>query len=198
MKEKQTLEIRIPEDVHSMKVHHVHFLLELKKFEDKDPSDAEMCRMNALFTELDLKTVQRFNKRDNKKIWNEIVQSFGNYKPKKKIPAKLEYDGKVYTFRSDFTKFPTDWFIDYSGANFELDPIDLISFVYIEEGLSYGEVDKHSNIINPRAERNEVFKKHLPLDTYLDIEGFFLKSWSVLAPLLIQTQKGKRRKKPKS
>ena len=77
MAEKKTLEIKIPENVHSMKVHHVHFLLELKKFEDKDPSDAEMCRMNALFTGLPLDTVKRFNKRDNKRIWNEIVESFG-------------------------------------------------------------------------------------------------------------------------
>lgn len=194
MADKQNLEIRIPDSVHSMKVHHVHFLLELKKFEDKDPTDAEMCRMNALFIDMDLAIVKRFPRRDNKKIWNEIVESFGHYQPKEKIPAYLIYDGKKYTFRSDFTKFPTDWFIDYSDANFELNPIDLISFCYIEEGLSYGEVDEHSNIINPRADRNKVFKEHLPLDTYLDIEGFFLRSWNVLEKLLTQHQKGRKRK----
>jgi len=217
---EKTKKLEIPADVSSMRIKHVHFLTELGQYEERDPTDAEVCRMNALFTGFELAQIKRFNMRDNRKLFNEIVKAYGTYQPVEKVPESLtypnpDYDEKkkkqveakggtyphakeiTYTVRMDFTKLPTDWFIDLSVIDFDVTPVDMMSLLYIEKGMTYGQVeeDGSENIINPRYKRNLVFSEHVPLSLFLDVQGFFLKSWSVLEPLLIQAQQENERRK---
>ncbi len=179
-------QIRIPNDVESMRIKHLPFLMESMKFEDREPTDGEIKRMNAEFTGIPLAKMGRFTKQDNKNLFNNIVDVFGTYS-QKKIPLEITYPDKdgneiTYEFLSDFSRLPYDWYVDKDEAEpyFDENPIDLAAFVYIEKGLSYGEPDKHDNVKNPRSVRNEIFKEHMPLSLFLDIQSFFLLNWDVL------------------
>lgn len=173
-----------------MRIEHLFFLRESVEFKDREPTFAEIRSMNANFTGLSTHQMGRYSKEDNLNLFNAILESFSTYK-QDSLPLEITYpdsNGKdqTYVLMSDFSKLPYDWWVDRDEAaehseNFENNPIDLASFVYIEKGMSYGEPDEHDNVKNPRSIRNEVFKKHMPLNLFLDIQSFFLLNWHVLA-----------------
>ena len=172
--------INIPESTDEMRIEHLKFLLELAKFDD-EPNIIDKCRLNSIFTGIPIQKMKRYSATDNKNLFDSINEVFAKHTTKP-CPLELTYEGQTYTFRFDFTLHPIDWDDDYKNAQdkFEENPIDLVSFCYIEKGMSYGESDEQQNPKNPRSVRNEVFKKHLPLSTYLDIQAFFLLSYNVL------------------
>lgn len=189
--------INIPADTDSMRINHLPFLLELNEFKGKDISIVDKCRLNSVFTGIDFDTLKKHSKADNLALFNEITKSYGEYTPKA-IPTELNYEGKCYTLRIDFTLHPVDWDDDLKRAwdGFKDNPIDLVSFIYIEKGMAYGEGDEQQNPINPREARNEIFEKHLPLSTFLDIQGFFLWSYTVLQ-LHLTTEKNRKKQRIK-
>jgi hypothetical protein len=179
--------IKIPENVASMQIKHLPFLLELRKFENEEPTDADISRMNANFVGMPVSKMRRYTKGDNRNLFNAIVQAFGTY-TQTPLPLELTYSDQTYVFISDFAKVPIDWHIDKDQCDFEETPVALASFCYIEKGFSYGQADEHDNVINPRSERNKVFSEQMPLSLYLDIQSFFLLSWDVLQKLLTEAK----------
>lgn len=173
--------INIPQTVADMRIKHLPFLLELRELVNKgeDLHIIEICKLNSKYTGIPYNELKEYSKDQNRKLFKHILDTFDTYEPGK-VPLSLEYEGAKYVFNMDFSKMPVVWFLDVDSINFEENPADLISFCYIEEGHKYGETDEHQNLTNPRSQRNEVFEKHLPLNTFLDIQGFFLESWSVL------------------
>ena len=170
--------ITIPPTINDMRINHLPFLLKLREF-GKVPPHKEICKMNASFTGVPYGQMKRYTQEANKNLFNEIVKSFDGYQ-QKPIPLSLEYEGVKFNFISDFTKLPYEWFIDESEVDFMENPIDLVSFCYIEDGMTYGEADEHQNVLNPRSVRSKIFEKNIPLNLYLDIQGFFLLNWNVL------------------
>jgi hypothetical protein len=192
--------INVPAHIDDMRIDKLSFLLERTKFpkSKNDISIVDKCKLNSMFTQIELSKMKQYSSQANKDLFNTIEDCYETYEPKA-IPLELEYEGKKFTLRIDFTQHPVDWADDLQQAqdDFINNPIDLVSFMYIEEGLSYGEADPHQNVLNPRSVRNEIFAKHLPLSTYLDIQGFFLASWNVVR-LYLTVEKSKLRKKERS
>lgn len=180
--------VNIPESLDEMRIKHLPFLLALHEIShipiDEIPI-LEVVRLNAMITELPKSTLNRYTGKANRDLFRTIVSVIKEYK-QKPIPNELTFEGVTYTLRPDFTKHPIDWADDLQHAekNFKDNPIDIVSFCYIEQGMTYGEPDEHQNSKNPRSVRNKVFEKHLPLSTYLDIQAFFLWSWQELQPYL--------------
>jgi len=193
--------IEIPSKVEYMEIKHVHFMLELTKFKGTEPGANDIARLNALFTGVPLVKMKRFSPRANRNLLNQIMTAVQTYQ-QSAIPIFLEYpnpdynkqihseDKKTirYNFIKDFTNLPVDWFQDMDQAVFDENPVDLMAFCFIEDGLEYGHPDGQNNVINPRSKRNEVFLKHVPLNLYLDVQAFFLASWNVLQKLSTETQ----------
>ena len=180
----QTETIEIPENAHEMRIKHLPFLLALIDFEGMEPADIpieDIVRLNAMFLCLEVRQLSRYKPEDNRTLFMEINQRLNQHEPQA-IPLRLEYEGKAYTLRNPFIENPVDWKMDLIDAepNFKDDPIDIISFVYVEEGMAYGESTEQQTQKNPRSVRNAVFREHLPLSTFLDIQAFFLKSWPEL------------------
>jgi len=187
------IKIKIPSSVQNMQIKHVKYLhglsrlvedQEVKDYDSVEPSDEELCYLLSVFTGITMDVFKVTTKLDNLELFQVINGVFKTYIKNLTIPDHLEYEGQRYTLQTDFTKLPTSWFMDLSVSDWDENPEDLMSFCYIEEGMTYGETDKHGGIVNPRAKRNEVFNKHVPLDLYLDVNGFFLDKWSLLRPSL--------------
>ncbi len=189
--------IKVPINVDEMRIRHLPFLTMLNNLEG-EPKIEDVVEMNSKFTGVPIGRMRRYTVRDNMNLYNQILNSFNTY-IQKPIPTDLTIKtdgGEVvkYNFVTDFTKLPVDWFVDMSEADFENNPIDIMAFCFIEDGLSYGEPDKHENVINPRSKRNEVFRSHVPLSLFLDVQGFFLLNWNVFQKLQIERKKEETRK----
>jgi hypothetical protein len=189
--------IKVPINVDEMRIRHLPFLTMLNNL-DGEAKIEDIVEMNSKFTGIPIGKMRRYTPKDNITLYNQILKSFNSY-IQKPIPTDLTIksdDGEVikYNFVTDFTKLPVDWFVDMSEADFENNPIDIMAFCFIEDGLSYGEPDEFENVINPRSKRNEVFRSHVPLSLFLDVQGFFLLNWNVFLKLQIERKKEETRK----
>lgn len=178
-------EINIPATVEDMNISHLPFLLKLRELQEKENiTVGDITRMCANFTGIPIVKMRRYPKSRLQFLFEKIVEVYGTYNPQP-VPLTLEYkdeDGKLikYNFITDFTKLPVDWYIDIDESDIEGNPMDLMCFCYIEDGMSYGEPDEHDNVLNPRSVRNKIFTENVSLDLYLDVQGFFLLNWNVV------------------
>ena len=189
--------IKVPINVDEMRIRHLPFLTMLNNLEGEAKIE-DVVEMNSKFTGVPIARMRRYNVSDNMALYNQILKSFNSYM-QKPIPTDITIktdEGEVikYNFVTDFTKLPVDWFVDMSEADFEENPIDMMAFCFIEDGMSYGEPDEYENVINPRSERNKVFQKHVPLSLFLDVQGFFLLNWNVFQKLQIERKKEETQK----
>lgn len=180
----QTETIEIPESASEMRIKHLPFLLALIDFEGMEPADIpieDIVHLNALFLGVEIRKLYRYQPEDNRRLFMEINSRLSEH-VSQPLPLRLEYEGKAYTLRNPFIENPVDWKMDLIEAEpgFKDDPIDIVSFCYVEEGMAYGESTEQQTQKNPRHVRNAVFREHLPLSTFLDIQAFFLKSWPEL------------------
>lgn len=186
--------IKVPINVDEMRIRHLPFLTMLNDLKGEEPKIEDVVEMNSKFTGVPIGKMKRYTPRDNMNLFNQILKSFDTY-IQKAIPTELDYEGQKYNFVTDFTKLPVDWFVDMTDADFEENPIDIMAFCFIEDGLTYGEPDEFENVINPRFKRNDIFKKHVPLSLFLDVQGFFLLNWNVFLKLQAQKRKEETQKK---
>lgn len=148
----------------------------------------DRVKLNSVFTGLDEKYLLTVTKQSNYKLSKAINELVEQYTPKA-IPTKLKFDGQVYTLREDLGKMPTAFWVDISNQDIEKNPIRMASSIYIEEGMQYSELDANKNWLNPVSKRDKIFKEQLPLETYLDIQGFFLTKYNELTPLYMEAKK---------
>jgi len=206
------MEIKIPSNITRMRIKHLPFLTRLAELGEKEYSIREIREMNASFLQVPFEEFPPYRPKDDIKIFNTICKAV-NTKSKadteqfvahdgkvyNEPPKELNYNGLTYTFRNDFTKLPTSWFMDIDiafemhGEAFEGKPELMAGFCYVEKGLSYGQKDDSGLVVNSVVERSKVFKEYMPLNEFLDLQGFFLWRWNVLHPLLTEVR-AKRKK----
>ena len=187
--------IKIPDAVKDMKIGQVRFITELVRLIEGDESHGKkiadidqefidnldpviVADLNAAFFMQEDGSFDKYTNESNRKLLNEIIESFSKYEPS---PLELSYtvDDQRYVMISEFDKMPVSFWRDIKMCDFEENPEDIIAFTYIEEGMTYNEIDKNKNIINPRKKRKEALCKELNLADYLDVQGFF---WRVGTP----------------
>lgn len=183
----KSLEYTLPTRFSKLRIDKLKYFEMLKD----DPKIMDVVECNAAFTGIPKEELIRIKAVDHYKLLNEINNLISKYKPLKSIPLKIKYNGQKYTFRDDSTKMPMSWFIDIDLADLGKNPEYLAAFVYVEEGMSYGEIDDHKNIINSMIERSKVFKEHMPLDLFMSLQAFFLTKFNVYSPLFIKIQKAR-------
>ena len=84
-------------------------------------------------------------------------------------------DGKKYIFDKDFNSYNTGAIIDLKLIESVYDdPYKVLSILYIEEGMKYGQLDKNDKPMNPSKDRIKLFKADFPGDEFLNVFGFFL------------------------
>lgn len=91
-------------------------------------------------------------------------------------PKEIELEGKIYTLINP-TKGPAAWVLDASVTDFEKDPVLMAAMSYVPKGIVYGAIDQHDNVIYDPYEHRQTFSEHFPLETYIQLSAFFLRSY---------------------
>lgn len=208
------MEIKIPKDITRMRINHLPFLSKLAELGEKEYSIREIREMNAAFLGVPFDQFPNYRPKDDMMIFKTICEAITNKGKQSEQgetftapdgneyiepDSEVEYNGITYTFRKDFTKLPTNWYMDVDiafevhGEGFEKMPELMAAFCYIEKGLRYSQKDENKVVVNSVMERAKVFKEHMPLNKFMNLQGFFLWKWNVLQPLLMEAR-AKRRK----
>lgn len=164
------MNIKIPTKISRLKLRHVEAF---NLLEGKEIRVSDKIKVISILTGISEDKLKRYEWKGLRETFNKIVECFNTYE-QQELPLSLTYGGVKYNLVEQMDKMPTGWFIDADTANLEVNPEYLASLCYIEDGMSYAEKDKHNNIKNPLKDRAEVFKNNMPLDTFLDLTGFFL------------------------
>lgn len=174
--------VKIPDSTADMNMSHLRFFMELAKLEGRSLDEltpVEIADMLCVFFGRDADGFDQYTPQSNKNLFLEVCASCGRHKSK---PIKRTYkiDGKVYNFIPDYSTVNTAYHRDISKTDFEKNPLDLLAFCYIEEGMTYNQLDKSKQIINPKRARGEAIGSQISLAEYLDLQSFFLSSYPVL------------------
>ena len=175
------MKITVPSKVSDLRIRH------LKAFDllSKEQDIRTKIKLVALCTDQKAEDIAQVTVKDINKIYNQLMRVLNQYK-QTSLPLILTIEGQEFELVQDFTKLPSGWFMDSDGVDFEKFPELLPAFCYIEKGMDYAEKDKHKNVLNPLSGRSEIFKKHLPLTTFLDLAGFFLLKQNLLNRLSME------------
>ncbi len=162
------MKIKLPKTIKELRQYHLEAIAEI------DVNNMELYDKVVLvhkLTGLEVETVKRISIQQI----NEIIEHYTNLiaQHKRSDPQKeIEVNGKKYSRVESLGKMPMSWHIDMNVQGVK-DASVVASFIYIEKGLSYCQMDEHKNIINPLAGRIELFREYLDAGTHIDI-GFFL------------------------
>ena len=181
------MEYKLPrvEDLRVDKLQYFEMLAQFDKVEDIGIIDT--VNLNSAFTGLQKEVLLTVTKESNYKLSGEIMKLVTKYK-KQDLKPSYTFDGVKYNLTLDLGTMPTAFWVDTSVQDMSKNPIRMASSIYVEDGMKYSELDENKNIKNPVAKRDEVFRKHLPLFDYLDIQGFFLHKYNILTPLYIKAK----------
>ena len=111
--------------------------------------------------------------------FNHIIDLL-NYEPTEPSGV-VEFEGKRYVFDKTFENKTTGQIIDLKLIeDIYSDPIQVMSILYIEEGMIYNQVDEHDRVLNPLRNREKIFAEHFRGDEFLNVFAFFLNSYEKL------------------
>lgn len=103
----------------------------------------------------------------------EMLEAFKTCEPS----GVVTIDKQVYIFDKEFRNITTGQIIDMKLIDDVISsPLDVLSLIYIEEGMKYGQVDDRNRVMNPKDKRMEVFED-FPGDEFLNVFAFFLTSY---------------------
>lgn len=179
---KQYTTRKIPNSTASMTLEQLPFFIELAKFEDisiNDMTPIEIADLLVLFFREKSNAFDVYTPESNRRLLGEVMLSCAKHQSK---PIKPSYtiDGITYEWVSDYSKVNTAFHRDVAMCDFKENPYLLLGFCYIEKGMVYNELDKSEMIKNELRTRSEKLSKVITLSDYLDIQSFFLSSYSVL------------------
>lgn len=185
--------IKIPDTVKDMNLSHLPFFMALSEIVRDNKNDEEILEqmdpdevadLVTMFFSAEPGSFDCYTKEANKKLLLEIIKSCATYS-KGDIKSSYTIDGVKYVWQPDYSEQPVSFHRDIKTADFKNNPLELIAFCYIEEGMIYNEYhEKTKTILNSRKKRAKAFEGHISLQAFLDVQGFFLESYSVFAPFL--------------
>lgn len=169
------MKLNIPKHISQLRIKHLKAFDIIK--ENEVISISDKIKLISIITDVSENKLRNTNVKGLQKAYSKVLELMNTYK-EKEVPLELTYKGVTYELVNEFKKLPIGWFIDSSNVDFEKQPEYFPAFCYLEKGMDYASKDKHGNILNPLSERIKVFNKHLPLDTYLSLSGFFLRKYN--------------------
>lgn len=179
--------IKIPKSTADMTMDHLPFFMNLAKFESvpfEQINPMQVSDMLSLFFSKPPEHFDRYTPNSNQRLFSEICASCALHQSKP-IKTEVKVNSQVYKWVSDYSKVNTAFHRDISRCDFVANPLEILAFCYIEDGLEYNQLDKSQSIINPRKDRAKALKDQFTLSDYLDIQAFFLSSWSELKRHLV-------------
>jgi len=166
------IEIKAPASLKDLRIHNLKALT-YPQYNINKMKIEDIIEFLSLVTSATKNELRKIKLEDLKDILLHIVSIFSQYKiqhPEKRILI----EGKEFDL-IDPKKVGVGWHIDISNSDFEKDPGRLAALMYIERGSNYGDLDDNGNMIYSNQEREKMFLRSMPLNTYLDLVSFFLR-----------------------
>jgi len=172
-----------------------HIVYNLQDYfeDDSNPQLMEMVRLISDWTDESPDKIMTATPQSVTKACEAILEQLNSYKANK--PRE---EVKGLTFRMDYDKMSAGWWNHVNNLNMKDNPMELLGLVYIEKGMGYAEVDKHSNVINPVIERQKILENELFLSDFLDVAAFFLNAYVILKELSLELYQNLLTEKPKN
>lgn len=121
--------------------------------------------------------VYQGNMKEVEKAYRHCIGVISTINPSPEPPKTITVEGNDYQL-INIDKAPAGWHMDVSLSDFLADPVRMACLAYIPVGTKYGEVDEHKNLLYPIASRYEDFEKHFPLETFVQMNAFFLNKFA--------------------
>tara|TARA_R110002074_G_scaffold29195_1_gene83782 strand:- start:38 stop:478 length:441 start_codon:yes stop_codon:yes gene_type:complete len=87
----------------------------------------------------------------------------------------VEIDGNKYVFDKEFKNYNTGAIIDLKLIESVYDdPYKVLSILYVEEGMTYNQIDENDSVLNPSIVRKKLFRESFPGAEFLNVFAFFL------------------------
>lgn len=164
------MEIKLPRTIKELRLQHLEAVAKL------NPSGLDAYDKLVLVNELtgiDTEILRRVSLKDLDAIIKQyftLITSCNEVNP----PKEIEVNGKKFKLIKSVSEMPLAWHIDLNHFDVK-DAAVVAAFCYIEKGMSYCELDKQSNVLNPLANRIELFREYLSADVYIALSFFFQK-----------------------
>lgn len=134
----------------------------------------------SIFSEVSKDQLRLISYKDINKVFNHCIELLATYESSD--PSELlELDGHRYVFEKDIHRFSTGQAIDMKLVeDLYSNPYEVLTILYVEEGMVYNQLDEHERVINPAKNREKVFREHFPGDEFLNVFAFFLRHYENL------------------
>lgn len=171
------MEIKLPKDKTGLRIKHLPVLCD-------ERLSAEVATMSLKidvlhkFTGLPKPNLHVINGADLSKLFAHLMTIIASINRDALPPKEITLDGQEFTL-VDFEKVGSCWHADVEESNFDIDPVRLACICYIPKGTFYGEIDQNQNLLYPIASRWQLFHDHFELETFIQLNAFFLRKFNL-------------------
>ena len=107
-------------------------------------------------------------------VFNHLMNILSDHKQSEPI-GTVEIDGNKYVFDKEFKNYNTGAIIDLKLIESVYDdPYKVLSILYVEEGMTYNQIDENDSVLNPSIVRKKLFRESFPGAEFLNVFAFFL------------------------
>lgn len=147
----------------------------------------------SIFSGISQSELNAVSYRDVNKVFVHCIAMLAGYN-QEEPSGVIEIDGQRYVYDKEIHNISTAQVIDIKLIDDPFtEPYNIMSTLYIEEGMSYNQEDNNGKILNPSQDRIDKFKDAPIGEEFLNMLGFFLSDYIILKAAIL----GKTVKKTK-
>lgn len=134
----------------------------------------------SIFSGISQSKLNAVSYRDVNKVFVHCIAMLAGYN-QQEPSGVIEIDGQRYVYDKEIHNISTAQVIDIKLIKDPFtEPYNIMSTLYIQEGMSYNQEDKNGKILNPSQDRIDKFKDAPIGEEFLNMLGFFLSDYIIL------------------
>lgn len=190
------MEIKLPKDKHGLRIKHLQVLCDERLSAEVPTTSLKIDVLNK-FTGIPKPSLYLVNADDISKMFTHLLTIIASIDKDALPPKEIAIEGQEFTL-VDFEKVGSGWHADVESSDFQIDPVRLACICYIPKGTFYGEIDANLNLVHPIADRWQLFYDYFPLETFIQLNAFFLRKFNrSMSAFIRKAQKTIRKKRRK-
>jgi hypothetical protein len=148
----------------------------------------------SIFSGIDKATLGNADVNDINTVFAYIIEMLTAYEEDEPKGVQI-VNGTVYTFDKDFSHMTAGQMIDLKLIeDIYQDPYEVLSILYIEDGMKYNQVNDKGHVINDSDFRKKTFREEFDGAEFLNVFAFFLRKFekrkdAILALNMARTMK---------
>jgi hypothetical protein len=149
------------------------------------------CQILSIFSRLSVNKIKRGSVDSITAPAQHMMNMLSAYKYKEPSEV-IEVSGKKYRYEKNFAHVTTGQIIDIKLIENIIDnPYQVLSIMYVEDGMEYCQEDERGRVLNPNDKREKVFREFFPGDEFLNFFNFFLRDYDKRKDAILGIQTGR-------